>query len=95
MNVVGGAEMQDIILESLWYSAKLSHKVSELSRAMPGYQEAAQTYEAIAKQVEDILGFELYDRYTSALMRFSNYEVYAWYALGLGLREELVQMFGF
>lgn len=87
--------MQDMILESLWHSAELSHKVSELSRAMPGYQEAAQAYEAIAKQVEDILGFELYDQYLSVQMRFSNYEVYAWYALGLKLREELVKMFEF
>lgn len=87
--------MQDILLKSLWYNTELSHKVSELSRAMPGYQEVSQTYEAIAKQVGDILGFELYDQYLSAQTRFSNYEVYAWYALGLGLRKELVQMFGF
>lgn len=87
--------MQDIILESLWHSAELSRKVHELSRDMRGYQEAAQAYETIAKQVEDILGFELYDQYLSAQTRFSNYEVYAWYALGLGLRKELVQMFGF
>lgn len=87
--------MQDILLKSLWYNSELSHKVCELSRAMPGYQEAAQAHEALAKQVKDILGFELYDQYTSALMRFSNYETYAWYALGLGLREELVKMFGF
>lgn len=87
--------MQNILLKSLWYNTELSHKVPELSRAMPGYQEAAQAYEAIAKRVEDILGFELYDQYLSAQTRFSNYEVYAWYALGLGLREELVKMFGF
>lgn len=87
--------MQDIILESLWYSSELSHKVHELSRTMRGYREAAQAYETIAKQVEDILGFELYDQYLSAQTRFSNYEVYAWYALGLGLCKELVQMFEF
>lgn len=87
--------MQDILLKSLWYNTELSHKACELSRTMPGYQEAAQAYEAIAKQVEDILGFELYDQYTSALMHFLDYDTFAWYALGLGLRKELVRMFGF
>ena len=87
--------MQDILLKSLWYNTELSHKVRELSRAMPGYQEAAQAHEAIAKQLEDLLGFELYDQYSTALMRFLDYDAFAWYALGLGVRGELVQMFGF
>lgn len=87
--------MQDILLKSLWYSTELSHKVRELSHAMPGYQEASQTYGAISQQVQDILGFELYDQYSTALMRFLDYDTFAWYSLGLGLREELVKMFGF
>lgn len=87
--------MQDILLKSLWYSTELSHKVRELSRAMPGYQEAAQAHEAAAKQLENILGFELYDQYSTALMRFLDYDTFAWYTLGLGVRGELVKMFGF
>ena len=88
-------EMQDILLKSLWYNSELSHKVCELSRAMPGYHEAEQAHNAVAKQVQDILGFELYDRYTMLLMRFLDYDTAAWYALGLGIRADLVKMFGF
>ena len=39
-------------------------------------------------------GFDLYDRYFSQLIRYTGYEVQAYYSLGLGLREDVLQALG-
>ena len=38
--------------------------------------------------------FDLYDRYFSQLIRYTGYEVQAYYSLGLGLREDVLQALG-
>ena len=38
--------------------------------------------------------FDLYDRYFSQLIRYTGYEVQAYYALGLGLRGALARELG-
>ena len=40
------------------------------------------------EQIQAAAGYDLYDRYFSQLMRYSAYELRAYYALGLGLRKE-------
>ncbi len=86
--------MQDLLIRLLWNDSEISAKVFELSHTMPGYQEESQTYDAVAQEVKAILGFSLYDRYLSSLMRLCGYENRAYYALGLGLREQLIRALG-
>ncbi len=86
--------MQDLLTRLLWNDSEISAKVFELSHAMPGYQEKSQAYDAVAQEVKAILGFSLYDRYVSALMQLCGYENRAYYALGLGLREQLIRALG-
>lgn len=86
--------MQDLLIRLLWNDSEISSKVYELSHAMPGYQEAVQVYEAVDQEVKAILGFPLYDRYSSALDQLHSYENRAYYALGLGLREQLIRALG-
>ena len=35
--------------------------------------------------------FDLYDRYFTQLVHYTDYEVQAYYSLGLGLRQDIVQ----
>ncbi len=86
--------MQDLLIRLLWDNSEISTKVCELSRTMPGYQEAAQAYEAVDQEIKAILGFPLYDRYSSALDRLYSYDNRAYYALGLGLREQMIRALG-
>ncbi len=83
--------MQDLLIRLLCDESEISGKVNELSRAMPGYQEAVQAVEAVEKEAVAILGLAFYDRLYSALGLLFSYESRAYYALGLGLREELIR----
>ncbi len=83
--------MQDLLIRILYDSPEISGKVCELGRAMPGYEEAAQAVEAVEKEAVAILGLAFYDRLYSALGTLFNYESRAYFAVGLGLREELIR----
>ena len=85
--------MQDI-LSNLWCSDNIHQAAYQLREALPGFAEAQRDYDALAEQIQAAAGYDLYDRYFSQLMRYSAYELQAYYALGLGLRKELAQVLG-
>lgn len=84
--------MQDLLLHLLQENDEISHKVHELVHEAPGYQKALQEYNAVAQQVRAVLGYDLLDAYEAAFNRCSCYESTAYYALGLGLRQELAKL---
>lgn len=84
--------MQKLLLHLLQENGEISEKVHQIVRQLPDYQQALKDYEIVAGQVRDILGFPLYDAYSSAFMCLNCYEYSAYYAVGLGLREELVKL---
>ena len=86
--------MQDLLSELLWRSEEIDEAADRLCRSLPGFAQAEQEFDDLAKQVSAIVGYDLYDRYFSQLMRYSAYELRAYYALGLGLRKELAQVLG-
>jgi len=86
--------MQDLLSELLWRSEEIDEAADRLCRSLPGFAQAEQEFDDLAKQVSAIVGYDLYDRYFSQLMRYSAYELQAYYALGLGLRKELAQGLG-
>ena len=85
--------MQDI-LSNLWCSDNIHQAAYQLREALPGFAEAQRDYDALAEQIQAAAGYDLYDRYFSQLMRYSAYELRAYYALGLGLRKEQAQVLG-
>jgi len=87
-------KMQDLLAGLLWRNNEIDEAAGQLCQTMPGYQEAKQAYDALAEQIRALAGYDLYDRYFSQLMRYSNYEVSAYYSLGLGLRQDIVQTLG-
>lgn len=84
--------MQDLLLRLLRENDLISHKVYQLVQAAPEYQAAAQDYKAVEHRVHAILGDALYDEYVSAFLRLSSCENTAYYAVGLGLRQELARL---
>lgn len=86
--------MQDLLVELFWRNPEIDAAADKLRRTLPGFAEAKQTYDALAEQVQGILGYDLYDRYFSQLMRYSSYELCAYYCLGLGLREDILRVLG-
>ena len=86
--------MQDLIVEMLWHNTEIDEVADRLRQALPGAREAEEAYHALAEQVRQIVGYELYDRYFSQLMRYTGHEVQAYYSLGLGLRQDIVQALG-
>lgn len=84
--------MQDLLLHLLQENDAVSQKVRQLVHSSPGYQRAVWEYDVVARQVQDVLGYDLLDAYEAALNRCACYESAAYYALGLGLREELAKL---
>ncbi len=83
--------MQDLFTELLWKNELIDEKAAQLCEALPGYHEAEQHFFDTAQQIRDIVGSELYDQFYTQLMRYTGYEVQAYYSLGVGLRTEMAQ----
>lgn len=83
--------MQDLLAQLLWRNTEIDEAAARLCQNLPGFQEAEQTYEALSDQLRTAADRDLYDRYFTQLIRYTNYEVQAYYSLGLGLREDMVR----
>ena len=86
--------MQDLLIELLWRNVEVDEAAGRLRNSLPGFLEAKQAYDDLTRQIQAAAGYELYDRFAVQLMRYTGYEVQAYYALGLGLREELARNLG-
>ena len=85
--------MQELFSKLLWDNPDLCQTAERLRETLPGFQEAQREYNALAEQVQAAAGYDLYDRYFTRLTRCTSYEAQAYYALGLGLREEIARSF--
>ena len=83
--------MQDMLAQLLWRNTEIDEAADRLRQPLPGFHEAEQDYDDLAKQIRAVAGYDLYDRYFAQLIRYTNYEVQAYYSLGLGLREDIVK----
>lgn len=79
--------MQELFAELFWPNEEISHTVACFCEGIPGCQAARQEYNKIVSQVQEIIGFELCNQLLDRLTEYSKYEEYAYYAVGLGLRE--------
>lgn len=85
--------MQDLLTELLWHNDAIDNAAVQLRQSMPGFLEAQRNYNSLAGQIRERAGHELYDEYFAQLMRYSGYEVFAYYSLGLGMRQEIAKTF--
>ena len=86
--------MQDLLVELLWRNAEIDEAADHLCQSLPGFSTAKQAYDDLSEQLRAAAGHDLYDRYFSQLIRYTGYEVQAYYSLGLGLREDVLQALG-
>ena len=86
--------MQDLLVELLWRNAEIDEAAEHLCQSLPGFSAAKQAYDDLSEQLRAAAGHDLYDRYFSQLIRYTGYEVQAYYSLGLGLREDVLQALG-
>lgn len=84
--------MQDLLLHLLTENEAVAHRVYGLVHALNAYREADAALKVIAGQVRSILGDQLYDAYVAAFLRVGVYENRAYYAVGLGLRQEMAKL---
>lgn len=84
--------MQDLIFHLLWGNTEIARKAHELAHEAPGYAEAFQAYQAASDRLQTIIGFDALDDYNAIVFRLQDYQSDAYYALGLGLREELAKL---
>lgn len=83
--------MNDMLKTLFWDNPYLPEKVEHFCAALPGYLEAKQSYDAVARQMLEASGFDLYDQFERSLFRYTEYEVRAYYLFGLGLRQEILE----
>ena len=82
---------QDLLAELLWHNVKIDEAANRLCQTLPGFSEAKQAYYSLSDQLRKIAGHDLYDQYFAQLIRYTGYEVQAYYSLGLGLRADLIK----
>lgn len=83
--------MKDAILDLLWKSPDVMESISKFLLTLPAYQQAQRDFYAAADQMREQVSPELFDRLQDRFFTFTNYEVCAYYAFGLGLREALIR----
>ena len=86
--------MQDLLAELLWKNTEIDEAANRIRQTLPGFPEAQRDYDILTEQLLEAAGPDLYNRYFTQLMRYTGYEVQAYYSLGLGLREDLTKALG-
>lgn len=86
--------MQDLFVELLWRNTEIDEAADRIRQTLPGFSAAQRGYDDLAEQIRAAAGCDLYDRYFTQLIRYTGYEVQAYYSLGLGLREDVVRALG-
>ena len=83
--------MKDAILDLLWKSPDVMESISKFLLTLPAYQQAQRDFYAVVDQMREQVSPELFRCLEDRFFTFTNYEVCAYYAFGLGLREALIR----
>ena len=86
--------MQDLLVDLFWRNTEIDGAADRLCQTLPGFSDTKQIYDELSEQVREAAGHSLFDEYFSQLIHYSNYEIQAYYSLGLGLREDIVKALG-
>lgn len=79
--------MQELFTKMFWENFEIPENAARLCASLPGFEAARREYDETAAKAQVILGYQLFDQLQQQFLQYTSYEVRAYYALGLGLRE--------
>ena len=83
--------MGDLLQNILRQETETDQAAWELLKTLPDYNEARQKLEKAAEVIRAQVGFQTYDAWESAWLACCSCELRTYFALGLGLRRELIR----
>lgn len=83
--------MGDMLSNILRQETETAQAAWELLKTLPDYKESRQQLEQASEFIRAQVGFSAYDAWESAWLECSAWEVRVYFALGLGLRGELIR----
>lgn len=79
------------ILQTLFIdNPHIPEQVAAFCRTLPEYREAEREYRVAEQELENQLGYQVFNCFDEALSRYMARLVQAYYLFGLGLRQELL-----
>lgn len=83
--------MNQSILQTLFLdNPEIPGEIASFCSSIPEYVQAEQEYNRVAAELMDLIGYERYSEFESALTGHLSCEVQAYYLFGLGLRREIL-----
>jgi len=83
--------MQELLSTLLRHNPEIDEAVARYCRSLPEYTAAKAQYEQAASRLADAVDFSLYDEFQTCLLRYTDFEVHAYFRFGLELRENLIR----
>ena len=83
--------MQELLSTLLRKNPDIDEAVARYCAGLPEYTAAKQQYEQAASRLADAVDFSLYDEFQTCLLRYTDFEVQAYFRFGLELRENLIR----
>ena len=84
--------MNQTILQTLFLdNPEIPGEIVSFCSSIPEYVQAEQEYNRVTAELMNLIGYERYSEFESALTGHLSCEVRAYYLFGLGLRRELLE----
>lgn len=84
--------MNQMILQTLFLdNPEISAEIAQFCKNLPEYVQAEREYDEASRELEQLIGYERYSRFESALNAQLSAVVRAYYLFGLGLKREILQ----
>lgn len=87
--------MNQTILQTLFLNnPEIPGEIADFCNSIPEYVQAEQDYNRATRELVDLIGYERFSQFESALTHHLSYEVRAYYLFGLGLRKQVLSGLG-
>lgn len=84
--------MNQTILQTLFLdNPEIPGEIASFCSSIPEYVQAEREYNRVTAELMNLIGYERYSEFESALTSHLSCEVRAYYLFGLGLRRELLE----
>lgn len=83
--------MQELLSTLFRNNPEIDEAVARYCRTLPEYEAAKQQYEQAASRLAGAVDFSLYDEFQTCLLRYTDFEVQAYFRFGLELRKNLIR----
>ena len=84
--------MKQSILQTLFLdNPEIPGEIASFCSSIPEYVQAEQEYNRVTAELMNLIGYERYSEFESALTGHLSCEVRAYYLFGLGLRREILE----